>query len=115
MTENYGFPVNAGSANQILRVSADGNLVFETLSAIDGATIGATTASIGKFTSLESSTTLAANVVTAAVLTASNLMTENYGFPVSSGTDGQVLQLANGNLVFSTISTSLSIPWIIQQ
>ena len=81
------FPSSAGSNTQALTVDAHGNIVFATLSddyvqdnlSIDGGTmkppIGVSNPSTGGFTSLNSSTTLTANVLTAA-----NLMTENYGF-----------------------------------
>ena len=113
---SMSFPGVAGSNNQVLTADANGNIVFQSITDdmvandltvdggnIDDSAIGATTPSTGAFTTLSSNVSL-----TAAALTAANLTVGGFGFPVSAGSEGQVLQLLSGNLSFSTISTSLS-------
>lgn len=110
------FPSVAGSNTQVLTADSNGNIVFQSITddmvangltvdggSVENSAIGAVAPSTGAFTTLSSNVSL-----TAAVLTAANLTVGGFGFPVSAGSEGQVLQLLSGNLSFSTISTSLS-------
>ena len=103
--DGYSFPM-LGVEGQVLRV-VSGNLAFSSVTAslndgtMDNTIIGGNTAVSGNFSSLRSLTTFVGNVVSA-----SNLTVGNYNFPISAGSNGEVLTLVNGNLAFGTVSSS---------